>query len=808
MRWMKVARTHCGAAFCAAFLASALLIAGCGGAASRLAIHMERGHSYFDKGDFTHASIEFRNAMQIAPKNPSVLFMSGRTAEKLGKIREAAGLYQASIDASSDNVEARAALGRLLVLGGAPDRASTVIDPGLTKHPDDPSLLTVRGAIRLRTKNTSGALADIERALKLAPSNEDAIALRAGLYTQSGDTAGGIALVSESVQRLPKSIALREVLFNLYVSAQEPEKAEEQLQALIKLEPQELSYRKQLALFFARSHKLDDAQRTLEEAVRALPKNADAKLTLVNFITVQRTREQGEKTLRDFIAREPDDYDLRFGLGELLQRSGATTEALDAYNEVIRRDGTGPKGLVARDRIAAIYLAQGHDTEARDLLNQVLQKNPRDTDALLVRAELALKLNDTTTAIADLRGVLRDNPRSIPVQKLLARAYTQNGEPALAEQTLRGAMDIAPTDTSVRVQLANLLNETQRAEQAVPLLEEAVQRDPSDPRVREVLIGAYLDKHDYQAARKAAEDLKTLQPNLPIGPYLAGVAAQGAGQLDEAQKEFEHAHSMAPLGIEPLTALALLQLRRGHADQAIALAQKAVDTVGTKDAAPANLLGELYLATKDFPKAIATLTQATTIAPHWWPAFRNLSIAKVASQDTAGAIEAYKSGIKVAPAEPQLTIELARIYEGLQRVDDAIACYEALYTRNPHLQVAANNLAMLLVTYKTDRRSLDRARDLAASFASSTDGGLLDTNGWVHFKRGEYSEALPVLERAAQLSPEVKEIRYHVGMAELQVGQSERARANLEGALAGSAKYPWSDSARAVLAGIKDRSTG
>ncbi len=124
------------------------------------------------------------------------------------------------------------------------------------------------------------------------------------------------------------------------------------------------------------------------------------------------------------------------------------------------------------------------------------------------------------------------------------------------------------------------------------------------------------------------------------------------------------------------------------------------------------------------------------------------------------------------------------------------------------MPAAANNLAMLLVTYKTDRASLDRARDLAAGFVSSNDGGLLDTNGWVHFKRSENAEALPVLQRAAERSPDSKEIRYHLAMAELRAGLTERARDDLQTALSGTAKFSGSEEARAQLAALKGDSTG
>lgn len=803
MRWMKAAAIRRGMICSAGF--ACLLLAGCGGAASRYASHMERGRAYFAKEDYVHARIEFRNAIQISPKDGPARIMAARTDQKLGEVREAAGLYQSVIDGSPENLEARAGLGNLLLFVGADEQALKVIEPGLAKHPDEVSLLSVRAAARARTRDLSGAVADADHALKLAPLNEIAIGVRAGLYQQSGNTAQAIALVSNGVQHIPSSTDLREVLAQLYLSAGEQDLAEKQLQALIRLRPAELRYRKLLAVFYSRAHKLDDAQRTLEEAVRALPKNDDAKLTLVGFISTQRTRAQGEKTLQAFIAQQPDNYDLRFGLAELRERAGATKEALDTYNEIIRLDGTGPKGLQARDRIAAIDIAQGRDADAHKLIEDVLSKNPRDSDALLVRGELVLKGRDPSAAIADLRAALRDSPGSVPIERLLARAHIANGEPALAEQALRSAIDVAPTDMNVRLQLAQLYAQTGRDDQAIGLLEDSVRRDPTNVQIREALAIAYLAKRDFQAARGAADDLKTLRPDSAMAVYFAGLADQGLNKLADAQQELERAHALSPHAIEPLTALAQLEVARGQSAQAIALVQSAVSASEQKDPAPLNLLGELYVATGDVPHAVEALTRATAIAPKWWPAYRNLALAKSAAKDTEGAIAAYDAAIRIAPGETQLVAELGRLYESVGRVDDAIAHYEELYKRNPGQQLVANNLAMLLVTYKKDQRSLDRARDLAAGFASSNSGSLLDTNGWVHYKRGEYAQALPVLERAAELAPDTKEIRYHLGVAELQAGQTDRARKDLELALSGSVKTPWADDARTALAGIRSR---
>jgi tetratricopeptide (TPR) repeat protein len=262
------------AAACSILLAAMVLTGGCGGAQSRFASHMQRGESYFSRGDFTKASVEFRNAMQIQPSNAIARLKAGQAEEKLGKIREAAGLYQSVIDALPDNVQARADLGRLLVFGGAAERAVSIVEPGLAKHPDEPQLLIVRGAARARLNNATGARQDAERAVQLAPTNEAAVGLLAGLERQAGENEQAIALVRDALQRIPAAVDSREVLVSLYMSAGQPEKAEEQWRRIIELRPQQLRARYQLAALLVKSHRLDEAQHVLEEAVKTAPQSA------------------------------------------------------------------------------------------------------------------------------------------------------------------------------------------------------------------------------------------------------------------------------------------------------------------------------------------------------------------------------------------------------------------------------------------------------------------------------------------------------------------------------------------------------
>ena len=794
----------------AAALAAALLstlLASCGGADTRRGEHMQRGQEYFAAENWEKARVEFRNALQVAPDDANARFMNARVAEKLNNLGDAARLYQSTIEIAPDHVQARAALGRMYVFGGAPERALQTITPSLEKHPDDPDLLTVRAAVRTQQKDRAGALEDGEKAYKLAPDNENAAALLASLYQQSGEGARAIEVISTTLQKVPKSIDLRQVLASLYTTAGDHERAQQELKKIVELRPTELRHRLNLALSYARAKNLDEADRTLEKAAKELPDNSGAKLTYVDFLVSQRSMERGTQVLQDYIAREPKNYDLQFGLGTLQQRSQHVDEAIATYNKIIAADKDGVSGLSARLRIATLHVASRRFDDASKLIAEVLQKNPRDNDALILRGNIELEQKDPAAAISDLRAVLRDQPRSVGLLRTLARAYSANGDNALAEDSLRQAVEIAPSDIPAKIELAKLLVQTHRTEPAITILEDAVKQAPQDASAREALVRAYIEARDLEAARRAADDLELTAPTSAIGPYLAGIVAHGQKRLDDAQKEFEKALKLQPSAMDVLAAMTRLDMERGRGAAAVARV-KAVADADAKNGVARNLLGELYVATKEPAKALDAFTQATRIVTAWPVPYRNIALVKLAAKDEAGAITAYQSALEPTSYDPTLVTDLAGLYERDKRVDDAIRLYDELRRHKPQLDLAANNLAMLLVTYKTDQASLDRARDLSAPFATSSVVAYLDTHGWVRFKRGEFTQAVPVLERAVSESPDSKVLRFHLGMAQYKSGQRDQAISNLEKALDGGAKFSGADEARNVLTQLKGSSAG
>ncbi len=786
-----------------------VFVAGCGGAQSRYESHLAKGEDFFAAENFEKARIEFRNALQILPNDAQGRFLYGRSMERLGKVREAAGMYQGAIDNDTNHAGARAALGRVYVFAGAPDKALELVEPAIAAKPDDAELLTVRAAARAQLNQAEAALADAQRAVQLAPASENAVALLASLYRQRNDAPRAIELLKGTLAKTPKATELRQVLGLLYLSVGDKQGAEAQMRKVIESKPTDPKPRYQLAIFLSGEKRLDDAQKVLEEAIVAAGRRSDdagtasdeAKLVYADFLAAQREPERGIAALEKFMRESPDNHDLALGLGALRQRMNDNAAAISVYEKVIAQAGQKPSGLVARNRIAAIHVAAGHLAPARELIAQVLAENPRDNDALLLRGNLALQANDPATAIGDLRAVLRDQPDAVAVLRTLARAHAANGEPALAEESLQRAVQLTPQDAGARIELAQFLAQSGKSEQALPLAEQTVRDNPTHVAAREVLVRMYLERRDFAAAKLAADDLKTLAPERAVGHYLAGLVAQAQRRSEDARAGFERALELQPDAADALAALMRLHVAMNRPDEARALVERTL-TRAPENFVARNLLGELHLAAKELEPARAEFTKVVAGAPRWTLGYRNLALAHMAGKDDRAAIATLEKGIAASGQDFALVADLAALYERGRQFDRAIAAYEALIERRHGMTAAENNLAMLLVTYRTDQKSFDRARELTQQFANSPNPALLDTHGWVLYRRGQFAEALTVLERARHIAPEAQVVRFHLGMAQYKSGQSAQARENLQAALASPRVFAGADEARAALAAM------
>jgi len=779
-------------------LCAAVALSGCGGAQARKAKHLEKGQAYLTAGNLDKARVEFQNALQIAPTDPEARFESGVVLEKMGKIREAAQLYQGAIDVSPDHLAARTHLARLYVLSAVPEKALEYLKPALDQHPDNAELLSLRAAAKVQQKDTTGGEVDARRAVELDPGNADAVATLAGIYMSSKETAKAVTLLEEGIRRIPANVDLRLVLAQVYGTQNRPADVERILLELVRLRPQDKSQRIRLAQFYAGQNQVEAAERVLREGLKAAPADRELKLALVDFLAARRSPEVAEKELTAMIAADAGDFELQFALAKFYESSGDVQRAEAVYQRVIDAEKMDSAGLMARDRLALLRAKRNDIPGAEKLIGEVLAKSPRDNEALLLHGNIALERKDPKSAIADLRTVLRDQPNAVPALRTLARAHLANGEPAIAEETMRRALEANPNDAGVRLDLAQLLSQIGKPDQAKPIVAELVKQQPGNVAALDAQFRICAALKDYAGAQAAAEALTAADPKSGNGYYYQGTLAEAQNRNDEALRLYGKAADLRPDSYDPLQAQIRLLVKSKRVPEAIKRLDAVTASSPTVALAP-NMKGQLLLEEGRFSEAQDAFKAAITRMPKWWSPYRGLAFTQFAVKDVDGAVATLRNAQATADRPDLLGIEIASYYERAGDADKAIREYEAVLRSAPQSDPAANNLAMLLVTFKKDPASIDRAKALAARFAESVNPSYLDTYGWVLFKHGEAAASVPVLERVVSKEPDVPLALYHLGMAQSQAGNTTEAVGNLSRAVKSGAKFSGLDEARAVL---------
>ena len=79
---------------------------------------------------------------------------------------------------------------------------------------------------------------------------------------------------------------------------------------------------------------------------------------------------------------------------------------------------------------------------------------------------------------------------------------------------------------------------------------------------------------------------------------------------------------------------------------------------------------------------------------------------------------------------------------------------------------------------------------------------VLDTVGWIYYKKGDAAKAIEYLERAREKASENPNMNYHLGMAYLKAGKTAQAKELLKKALAQGKDFQGKDDATKALSGL------
>ncbi len=778
-----------------------IVLVACGGPEERKAEYRLRAQEYLQSANYPKARVALRNVLKIDPKDVEAYYLFAQVEEEEKNWRNAVQLYQEVIRLAPDHVGALITLGKYYLEARLIEQVVKVSDTVLRRDPQHPQARALQIAAQVATSDNVASLIPKAEALSVEfPTEPDVAILLATLYSHQQRYRDAEARLRHALETHPRSMDLLNNLDRTLTLAKDTAGVEALIQYMIEINPKSFDHRWRLARLYSEQGMNEKAETVLREAVALEPDSVSRRLTLADFLMTKRDAGTAEQALLDGVAHMPNSTDMQLGLAGFYVKNGQDAKARERYMTMVDKYKEKPAGLEANIRLAELDLIAGKRSEAERRVEEVLKQNPRSSDALVLAGRMALAKRNGKDAVQAFRTVLHDQPDKGIVQYLLGQAYQLTGETNLAKESFERAVALYPDQVDARRSLAVLESNSGQYQQARARLDDLLKQRPNDLAALDMLMTLDLVTKNWKEAERTLSRLRSVSNNSYMAFLAEGRLHEAQRRFEDASRAYERAMLSAPGESEPLVSFVKLAVAQGHAARAMARLESLL-TVSPEHPIAHGLLGEVFTIVGRYSDAESQFREAVRLNPRWitpwlewaglWRSQRNPDMAAKILQD----------GLQANPESEELQMLIAAVYSEGNHIDAAIASYEAVLQMNQKNVVAANNLAAMLVDYKRDQPSLEKAFALSRDFEKDAPHPLfIDTLAWVRFKMGQQEEALRLMKYAVEKSPEAPVLNYHLGIAFFRSGQSTEARRYLSKALKSAEQFQGRQEAEQVLA--------
>jgi tetratricopeptide (TPR) repeat protein len=719
--------------------------------------YVEEGNKFFSKGQYKYASIMYRNAYKQDPRFGEAYYRLALTDLKLYAYGDAFRALTRAVELQPNNSDAKTKLGDLYLVSAMqdPKRAAQAIDGSadlaakiLKQDPKSFDGHRLMGEIALLKRDLPGALPEFQAANDAKPLQPEVITPYFQALTASNRFPDAEKLAYQLIAKDKTYSPVYDLLFAEY----------------------------------AHLNRLDDAERILKLKSDNNPKSTTFLMQLATFYIQTKRRPEAEVIFKKMTDEKehPDGHlmagDLFFFRLREFDRARAEYEAaVTAF----------PKDKAAyQKRLVELDATTGNNSGANQLLAGILKDNPKDSEAIALRAALMLTTGNRdqiNMAANDLQSLVTKTPDNAVLRFSLARALRAKGD----------------------------------TQQAIMQLEAAIKLRPDYMRARESVAGLYLVQGDNPKALKAAEDIIDRQKDNLQGHLVRSAALLAVGEKDQARKELDLIVKNFPQNTEA-------RYQVGYLDYLDKDYKAAGEVFGKlyqeypKDDRGLKGVTETLAAENRMPDAIKEVQKAIQAEPdrrdlkvvlanfevraekydEAIQLFQGLldkdpknagllfSLAEVYRRkgDLNTAIDKFRLSSQAGPNDPRPLTALALLMDGTGRADQAQPIYEQILKIQPDNPVALNNLAYLKAEKGID---LDQAQTMAqrAQQKAPNSPEIADTLGWIYIRRNLSEEAVRLFQDLVAKEPKNPKFHYHYGMALYEKGDKPATRVELQKAL-------------------------
>ena len=565
----------------------------------------------------------------------------------------------------------------------------------------------------------------------------------------------------------------------------------------------------------------------LEKLREHLPDGLVVNMMLCKLYQDQGQHDSAGKQLDRLLQTHPQDESVLEMAGRFYEKVKNFAAAVKARRKLWQKHPDNP--LLFQDVLQAMELA-GQHRQATDLLIEKTQQSQwqnRETVQLL--QVTALRLFMVTRQYGQAVNLFELWQGLFVTQDTLAEIETTKPEVAETEavetettesETVESkaaeseTVEIENTETSTAAQIAieNLiwaLTQAQQYEQAARQVRNYY-RDfaPDDSLVAVYLVHSMNIRLLFEPSYELLIDLLKIKPDdyvLQLHLYLTMIERNQAGQVVEQARKWAdedpqdqrrqqtvsyllnkidaHQEALAFLDsyLEKTPDDVKLQLEKvavlRNARQFDLAEQLMANIESTSEIIPQWLDGriKLDLAQDRLPLALSRLDDLDIKGRE--DEIEKLKIGVLAAGgQTAQAAERMTKLIEKKPDDLDIRLQLSVFLERMGKTEQAITELEKVLANLPDNAVVQNNLAYSLIQA---HREPERARELLEkSLAIDPESGpTLDSLGWLHYKEGNFEQALEVIYQAAagMISPDA-EIWDHLADAAYRLNRPEQAK--------------------------------
>ena len=598
------------------------------------------------------ATEEYRLAIEA---DPSSEFLTSSLAElyvKTGRIADAVKEAQDIIKRDPNNLEAHKLLGRIYLrsLGDMPggNGSDNILKLAIEQYQeivklnpqsvDDHLLL---GRLYRLNNDMQKAEAELNTAIKLDPSSEEAVTTLAMLYTDERDTTHALKVLS-SIPDSARSAKLYSALGAAYEQRKDYKSAIDAYKHAIVLDRDNLDAIRGLAENLLNDGQLEAALEQYKIIADSNPEDAQSYLQMAEIYRRQSKFDLALESLKKADTLAPDSAGVPYNMAVVYQAQGRYDDAAKLLQDLIKKTersseaGTSQADRNNRaifiERLGMIYREQENYQAAVDTFRKMLtlgDENARSGYQEIIDTYRDAKQWPQATAVA--KEAVQKLPNDRDLRMVLDAQLADMGEFDQAVTDIHGMLKGGPEDRDVYIRLGIIYTRAKRWADAAESLDKAEQLSTkSDDKAYVNFLRGDFYQRQKMYDQADGEFRKVLAVTPPTDPqaaatlnYLGYMNADRGVKLDESLSYIKQALSFEPNNGAYLDSLGWAYFKLGKYDLAEENLNKAAVHMGS-DPTVQEHLGDLYQKTGRLKLAAA----------HWDRAVQEWNKTVPAEQDS------------------------------------------------------------------------------------------------------------------------------------------------------------------------------